>query len=105
MAILDRYDALAGDRPVLAVDEWGVVAQLLRGLAGVRDISALWAELLDRAREGERPPGVDAEELACKLRRMVPVEQITGLEVADQVAAGTGSLRERLIAAGIGGTP
>ncbi len=79
------------------------MVQLLPPLAGVHDISAPWAEFLDRAREGERPPGVDPERLALKLRRLLPAEQVAVLEVADQVAAVTSSLRERLGAAGVGG--
>src|SRR5688500_9333177 len=63
-AILDRYDAVTDRRPALDVHEWAVVVQLLPALAGVRDISALWAELLDRAREGERLLGVDPDKLA-----------------------------------------
>ncbi len=102
-AILDRYDALAGHRPRLDLHEWGVVVQLVGGLAGMRDISALWAELLDRGRDGEHLPDVDPEELARKLRRLVPAEQVAVLEVADQAAARPGSLREQLAAARVEG--
>jgi hypothetical protein len=102
-AILDRYDAMADRRPALDIHEWAVVVQLLPALAGVRDISALWAELLDRAREGERLLGVDPDKLARKLRQLVPTEQVAVLEVADQVAAADGSLRERLAVAGVEG--
>ncbi len=72
----------------------------------MRALGSSWAELLDRAREGERrlPGGVDAAALAAKLRRLVPAEQLAVLEVADRVALGTGSLRERLAAAGVEGT-
>lgn len=102
-AILDRCDALAGRRPALNRHEWVVVAQLLGGLAGMRDLSASRAELLERAREGERLPGVDAKELADKLRCLRATEQVAVLEVADQVAAARGSLRERLALAGVEG--
>jgi hypothetical protein len=102
-AILDRYDAVADHRPTLDIHEWAVLVQLLPALASVRDISALWAELLDRAREGERLLGVDPDKLARKLRQLVPAEQIAVLEVADQVAAAGGPLRERLAVAGVEG--
>ena len=102
-AIIDRYDALAGRRPALDVHEWGVVAQLLPPLADMRSVSSLWAEVLDRAREGERLPGVDPDKLARKLRQLVPAEQVAVLEVADQVAAARGSLRERLAVVGLEG--
>jgi hypothetical protein len=102
-AILDRYDTMAHRRPALDIHEWAVVVQLLPALAGVRDIGALWAELLDRAREGERLLGVDPDQLARKLRQLVPAEQVAVLEVADQVAAAGGPLRERLAVAGVEG--
>jgi hypothetical protein len=104
-AIIDRYTALADRRPELDLAEWGIVVQLLGPLASVRDAGRLWAEVLDRHRDRLPLPGVDAERLAAKLRRLVPAELVALLEVADRVALATGSLRERLAAAGIGDRP
>lgn len=103
-SILERYDELTGLRPAgLDLHEWAVVVQLLGGLATMRDVGRLWAEVLDRARDGLRLPSVDAERLSRKLRQLVPAEQVAVLEVADRVALDAeGSLRERLVAAGLG---
>jgi hypothetical protein len=103
-AIIGRYADTAARRPDLNLYEAGILVQLLGPLAGMRDVSALWGELLDLAREGERlPDRVNAEELAGKVRRLTVGEQLGLLELADRTAMGDGSLRERLIAAGIGG--
>jgi hypothetical protein len=102
-AILDRHAAITSHRPALSLQEWGLVVQLLGPLAAMREMSALWAEPLDRARDGGTLPGVVAEALARKLRQLTPAEQVAVLEVADRAALGTGSLRERLAAAGVEG--
>jgi hypothetical protein len=101
-AIVERYDAVADQRPQLSKAEWGIVVQLLGSLATMRQVGALWAEVLDRAREGRTLPGVDAEALARKLRQLTTAEQIAVLEVADRVALAAGPLRARLARAGIG---
>ena len=103
-AILGRYADAAVRRPQFSLQEAAVLVRLLPPLPGMRDISALWAELLDCAREGERlPDGVNAEALANKMRRLTLGEQLGLLELADQVAVGAGSLRERLVSAGMKG--
>jgi hypothetical protein len=102
-AIVERYDAVADQRPQLSKAEWGIVVQLLGPLATMRQVGALWAEVLDRDREGQHLPGVDAEALARKLRQMTTAEQIAVLEVADRAALAAGPLRARLAAAGVGG--
>lgn len=103
-AIIERYGELTGLRPAgLDLHEWAVAVQLLGGLATMRDVGRLWAEVLDFVREGRALPGVDAERLSRKLRQLVPAEQVAVLEVADRVALDAeGSLRERLAAAGLG---
>lgn len=103
-AICDRYGELTGQRPAgLDLHEWATAVQLLGGLASMRDVGRLWAEVLDHARDGRALPGVEPERLSRKLRQLVPAEQIAVLEIADRVALGAeGSLRERLVAAGLG---
>ena len=100
-SILDRYAELADHRPELTLAEWGVVVQLLGGFARMRDASRVWAEVLDRARDGLPLPGVDAEVLVRKLRQLGSAEQVAVLEVADRAALAQGSIRERLAAAGV----
>jgi hypothetical protein len=100
-AIVDRYVELTDHRPEFTLREWAVIVQLLGAFASIRDLSRLWAEVLDRARDWSLP-GVDAEVLVRKLRQLGSAEQVTVLEVADRVALAQGSIRERLAAAGMG---
>ena len=101
-AILSRYADVVVHRPQLTIREAGVLGQLWGPLAALDDVGGLWAELLERHREGPPlPDGVDAEELANKVRRLSLAERLGLLELADQVAAALGSLRERLAVAGV----
>ena len=101
-AVISRYLELADHRPELTIQEWAVIVQLLGAFATLRDLSRLWAEVMDRSRDGSLP-GIDAETLTRKLRQLVPAEQVAALEVADRAALAQGSIRERLAAAGIEG--
>jgi hypothetical protein len=101
-AVLSRYGELADHRPEFTIQEWAVIVQLLGAFATLRDLSRLWAEVMDRSRDGSLP-GIDAETLTRKLRQLVPAEQVAVLEVADRAALAQGSIRERLAAAGIEG--
>jgi hypothetical protein len=101
-AVVDRYLELADQRPELSIKEWSIVTQLLGGFASIRDLSRLWGEIADRARDGDLP-GVDTEVLIRKLRQLGSAQQIATLEAADQVAAAEGTIRERLAAAGLTG--
>jgi hypothetical protein len=98
-ALLDRYRAVAIRQPDLTVEEWTVLVQLLGPLATIDDISTAWARLLYRIEEGRSPLGIDAAALATKVRELSLPEKVAVLEVADRVALGTGSWRERLAAA------
>ena len=102
--IIERYDGLISHRPALDLAEWGIAVQLIGPHASLHRVGTLWAEILDRSREGPLP-GIEAPILAAKLRRLVPAELVAMLEVADRVAVGSGSLRERLAAAGLGEGP
>ena len=101
-AIVDRYSELVDHRPEFTLQEWSVIVQLLGAFASFRDLSRLWAEVLDRARDGSLP-GVDAEALVRKRRQLVPAEQVAVLEVADRAALAQGDIRTRLAAAGLTG--
>jgi len=101
-AVISRYSELANHRPEFTIQEWAVIVQLLGAFATLRDLSRLWAEVMDRSRDGSLP-GIDAETLTRKLRQLVPAEQVAALEVADRAALAQGSIRERLAAAGIEG--
>jgi hypothetical protein len=101
--ICARYDALARQRPDLRLEEWAVVVQMLGRLASMQEARTLWALLLDDARDGRVPPGVDPEQLAGRLRALTSSEMVALLEVADRVALAKGTIRERLVEAGVRG--
>jgi hypothetical protein len=101
VAVLTRYSELVDHRPEFTLKEWAVIVQLLGAFASIRDLSRLWAEITDRARDGSLP-GVDAEALVRKLRQIGSAEQVAVLEVADRAALAQGSIRERLATAGLG---
>jgi hypothetical protein len=101
-AIIERYDALASSRrPELDLHQWNVVLHLLPALSSWRDAARLWAEIADRHRERRPLPDVDGEQLASRLRALSGPELVALLEVADRAGLAEGSVRERLVAAGV----
>src|SRR5687768_10140122 len=99
-----RPETSIGYRPKSAQNALQVFKIGLGPLATIDDIAGLWGRLMDRRREGRQlPDGVDAEALADKVRRLMLGEQLRLLELADRAAMAAGSLRERLVAAGVEG--
>jgi hypothetical protein len=99
--ICSRYGSLASQQPGLTLAEWGVVAQLLGGLATLDQAKTLWAVLQDEARDGRSLPGIEPERLASRLHAMTGGELLAMLEIADKVSLAQGSIRERLALAGV----
>ena len=100
-AICARYATLARQQPELRLEEWAVVVQLLGGLATLDEARVLWAVLQDDARDGRAPPGIEPEPLAARLRALTSGELVAVLEVADRVARASGTIREKLMLAGV----